>query len=136
MKQMSDRYFVDTNILIYAVSSSLDKKQKAIKLLNNKAVVSTQVLSESINVMRRKLNFSYSDIRSILEAVVSKIEVYPVQFETIQSALQISERYGFSYYDSQIVASAIEHHCEVLYSEDMQHQQVINSLLTIKNPFI
>lgn len=78
MKQMSDRYFVDTNILIYAVSSSLDKKQKAIKLLNNKAVVSTQVLSESINVMRRKLNFSYSDIRSILEAVVSKIEVYPV----------------------------------------------------------
>lgn len=75
---MSDRYFVDTNILIYAVSSSLDKKQKAIKLLNNKAVVSTQVLSESINVMRRKLNFSYSDIRSILEAVVSKIEVYPV----------------------------------------------------------
>ena len=133
---MSGKYFVDTNVLIYAVSNSLDKKPKAINLLNSNAVISTQVLSESINVMRKKLHFSYSDICSILEAVSGKIEVYPVQFETIQSALQIAERYGFSYYDSQIIASAIEHHCDVLYLEDMQHQQVINSILTIKNPFI
>jgi len=63
-------------------------------------------------------------------------EVYTNSFATIQRACQVAQRYGFSFYDSLIVAAALEADCVVLYSEDLQHEQVIEQTLTVKNPFI
>jgi len=48
----------------------------------------------------------------------------------------IAQRYQFSFYDSLIIASALEAGCITLYSEDMQHEQVIEKRLTIRNPFL
>ena len=46
-----------------------------------------------------------------------------------------SEKYNFSYYDSIIVSTALENECNIVYSEDMQHSQIIENKLTIINPF-
>jgi predicted nucleic acid-binding protein len=50
--------------------------------------------------------------------------------------MKITDYYGFSFYDSLIVASALEMKCDVLYSEDLQNGQQIGKQLTIVNPFI
>jgi len=55
---------------------------------------------------------------------------------TILKACEIAARYQFSFYDSMIVAAALESNCEILYTEDMQHNQIINNTLTIINPFL
>lgn len=116
---MSVRYFIDTNVLLYTLAKDPDKKQRALALIKGRGVVSSQAISESVNVLFRKLNFNYAEIQPIAAKFVSQLEVYPVQFATIQTAMQIAERYQFSFYDSQIIASALEHQCEILYSEDM-----------------
>ena len=63
-------------------------------------------------------------------------EVHTNSFTTIQRACKIAERYSFSFYDSLIVAAALESGCLILFSEDLQHGQVIEKVLTVKNPFI
>ena len=62
---------------------------------------------------------------------INQIEPTP---ELYRSGLQVQARYGFSFYDSLIVAAALEAGCATLYSEDMQHGQQIQGL-TIRNPF-
>jgi predicted nucleic acid-binding protein len=59
-----------------------------------------------------------------------------VTLPTVHVALDIRERYGFSWYDSLIVAAALESNCDLLYSEDMQHGQIIEGRLSIVNPFL
>jgi predicted nucleic acid-binding protein len=49
--------------------------------------------------------------------------------------MRISDRYGFSYWDSLIVAAALDAGCAVLYTEDLQNGQTIDSALRIINPF-
>lgn len=51
------------------------------------------------------------------------------------SALDVAERHGFSHCDSLIIAAALEAGCARLYSEDLQHGQLIDQRLTIINPF-
>jgi predicted nucleic acid-binding protein len=132
---MRVRYFIDTNVLLYTVSNLPDKKHCALSLLKGHAIISSQVLSESVNVLSRKLKFSYAEIKPIIATFANKLEIYPIEFETVETAMRIAECYKFSYYDSQIIASALEHQCEILYSEDMQDGQVIEHCLRIINPF-
>jgi predicted nucleic acid-binding protein len=133
-----DKYnFLDSNILIYSVSNVVAKKHRAIELLDQKNVlISTQIISESINVMRRKLNYDYSQIRRITDKFVEKATLSPITHETIIRALSIAETYGYSYYDSQVIASALENGCTILYSEEMQHEPEIENSLKIVNPFL
>jgi len=133
-----DEYsFLDSNVLIYTVSNDIVKKQRAIELLSQKnIVISTQIISESINVMYRKLNYDYSQIRRITDKFVEKTILYPITHNTIHRALNIAETYGYTYYDSQVIASALENDCTILYSEDMQHEQKIENRLKIVNPFV
>ena len=59
----------------------------------------------------------------------------PIGFETYKVSSKLRLDYKFSYWDSLIVSSAIESKCSILYSEDMQHNQIINERLKILNPF-
>jgi predicted nucleic acid-binding protein len=61
--------------------------------------------------------------------------VSPVSFCTVQDALKIKTRYQFSYWDSLIIASALENGCTILFTEDLQHNQMIEETLWVKNPF-
>ena len=128
--------FIDTNIIIYSLSQDEVKQDIAISLLAKKPVVSVQVLSETANVMRRKLGFDISSVKPVIERISNECAmVLPLSITTLHDGLNLSERYGFSHFDSLIVASALEAGCTELYSEDMHNGLVVNQWLTIINPF-
>ena len=136
MKQMNDNYFIDTNVLIYALGDDIPKKDIEIGLISVQAMISTQIISEMANVMFRKLKLDYPDIRTVINKLMEKMELRIITAHTIQLALSIAERYGYSWFDSQVIASALENDCSMLYSEDLQHGQMIEDRLRISNPFL
>ena len=142
MKQMKDnrhKAFVDSNVIIYAYSNSEKAKQQvARKIVNeNYTVISTQVLQEMTNTLGRKYKLDYFSIKETLqECVYANNEVYINQQQTIFKACDIAERYQFSFYDSLIISAALESNCNILYSEDLQHNQISDGVLTIINPFL
>ncbi len=127
--------FVDTNTVIYSLGEDATKRRKALAILARKPVISIRVLNETANTMRRKLNFDLPAIRRFLLDLMGESRMHPITPATVLAALTIAERYGFSHYDSLIVATALEAGCRTLYSEDMQHGQLIDNRLTIINPF-
>jgi predicted nucleic acid-binding protein len=63
-------------------------------------------------------------------------EITPVQVSTLKHAQKLIDRYDFQIFDAIIVASALEAGCEVLYSEDFQHNLLVENQLRILNPFV
>jgi len=99
-------------------------------------IISTQVLGEVFNVLIKKGLKEKVQAKDIILNLSEHFEVVGVLVKTVMKAIDISIRYRFSYWDSLIVASALESDCSILFTEDMQHGQVIENTLTIKNPFI
>jgi predicted nucleic acid-binding protein len=129
--------FIDTNIVIYSLSQNDPKQDKALAILASKPVMSVQVLSETANIMRRKLGFDNAAIRAVIKRISQEcINLQPLTLDTLNGALDIAGRYGFSHYDSLIIAAALQADCTTLYSEDMQHGQAIDNRLIIINPFL
>jgi predicted nucleic acid-binding protein len=133
---MLAKKFIDTNIIIYALGQNSPKAHIAAPLFVDSPVISTQVLSETANVASKRLAQSASEIRKLISSLETICRVEIISLVTIHTALEIRERYNFSWYDSLIVASALEAECDILYSEDMQNGQVINDSLRIVNPFL
>ena len=127
--------FVDTNIALYSLSDDMIKRRQALAILVDQPVLSLQVLNEAANVMRRKLGFDIPAIREVLLRWLRESRLHPLAPSTLLSALDVAARYGFSHYDSLIIAAALESGCSTLYSEDLRHGQVIDQHLTIINPF-
>lgn len=98
---MPAKYFLDANILIYTVGNITPKKQRAVNLITSQAIISTQTMTESINVMHRKLGYDYTQIRAIIDTFLDQMTLLPITSETIRSALQLAERYGYAYVDFQ-----------------------------------
>ncbi len=132
---MSGKYFLDTNILIYSIGNIVPKKRTAVSLIGKYAVISTQIIAESANVMCRRLNCSYSEIRSVTDKFAEKMNLHIITHHIIRTAFDIAEKYGYSYFDSQVIAGALESGCAILHSEDLQHNQLIENRLRIINPF-
>ena len=134
---MPDKVFLDTNVLIYGYSEDEpDKRQRAIDCVRSgEAWISTQVLNETINVLKRKFSLSYSQIRDAVQEISKGFPIILVSVNTIEMALNLAERYQYSYFDSLILASALEAGCQILYSEDLQDGQRIENQLMIVNPF-
>ena len=134
---MSDKPFLDTNVVLYAFRQGDARSQRAEILLAAGGTLSVQVLNEFVNVARRKLNKRWEEVRRALGILrVFCPDPAPVTIETHDRAVQIAERYGYSIFDSLIVAAALERQCETLYSEDLQAGQVIEGRLLVRNPFI
>ncbi len=127
--------FFDTSVLLYLLSSEPDKADRAEELLEQSGAISVQVLNEFTAVAIRKLGLSFAEVREVLGTVRSVCETLALTVEHHDKATEIAERYGFSFYDSVIIASALLAGCKVLYSEDLQHRQVIDKRLTVINPF-
>jgi predicted nucleic acid-binding protein len=138
---MSVSVFIDTNLLVYAHVAD-DAKKHAMTatllktcLIGDKIIVSVQVLSEFYSAML-KYNRSHDEIASFILGIAQYMNVASLKRATVERCLTLKKRYGYSYWDSLILAAAIENHCSVLYSEDMQHGQIIEGTLTIQNPFV
>ncbi len=140
---MSDRYFLDTNIIVYAYESEYLNKQKIAKELiikgvsNNTASISYQVIQEFVNVATKKFKspIKWSDCQLFIDRSLALIWDVNPNKELIYSAINIAERWKYSFYDSLIIAAALEAGCSTLYSEDLQHKQKIYSVQII-NPFV
>lgn len=133
---MSGRAFFDTNVLIYSLGAKDPRGRRAEQLLLEGGVVSVQVLNEFSDVARRKIRMSWNDIKQALRVVQFFCpDPAPIRMGTHEHALIIAERHGIRIYDALILASALEANCTTLYSEDLQHGQVIDKRLTIRNPF-
>lgn len=136
---MSDKIFVDSNLWIYLYDRKEEIKQIKIEnLINEKfndIIISSQVLNEIYNILSKKIKLAHAEIKEIIIETVANFEVAEIGILDVVKAMEIKEKYGFSYWDSLIIASALENHCSYLYSEDMQSGQIIDNRLTIVNPF-
>ena len=92
-------------------------------------------LNEFCNVCIRKLKLPVLFVKNAVEEICETCELLAVDDITIVKALDIHEKYGYAYYDSLIIASALEHDCQYLLTEDMADGQLIDGRLTIKNIF-
>ena len=139
---MSGRFFLDTNIFVYSFDASSPKKAaQAQKLIRNAlatggGIVSYQVVQEFFIVALRRFSkpMSSLDAEQYLSTTFRPLLAVHSSPALYGEALRIGARLKLPWYDSLIVASAIEGECGVLYSEDFQDGQQIGSL-TLSNPF-
>jgi predicted nucleic acid-binding protein len=138
-----ERVFLDTNIVIYCFDSTDPRKQEIAKTLVTQAlsssmgVVSNQVLQEFCNVASnsRKLSLALDQIMAYVNLVLQPMNQIAIDPQVLQKALSIRSTFQYAFYDSLIIAAALEAKCTTLYSEDMQQGQMVEST-RIVNPFL
>lgn len=138
MKQTQDNCFIDSNIIVYA-HTDLDKNKQKIAqsiIAEKQTVISTQVIQEMSNILAKKFKHRWEDVITVIGEVGNNNVLFTNTFDTIKKACTIADKYRFSFYDSLIVAAALECNCKILYSEDLQNNQVIEKSLKVINPFI
>ncbi|HET7480038.1 MAG TPA: PIN domain-containing protein [Rubrobacteraceae bacterium] len=139
---MSAEYFIDTNIFVYQLEAlDEDKSATADRIIREgietkKACISFQVVQECLNTMLRKaeIPLSVEDTRLYMESVLGPLFRVPASMPLYRRALALQARYRYGFYDSLIIAAALDAGCDRLYSEDLQSGQKIERL-RIENPF-
>jgi len=134
---MDDNVFLDTNMFVYLYSEDEPEKQAvALKIFDCvRCITSTQVLNEFCAVCLRKLRMPVGEVKQAIEEIVENCELCYIDTGIIQNALSLHGKYGYTYYDCLVLASALENDCAIFYSEDMQSNQIIEDRLRIVNPF-
>ena len=127
--------FFDTSVLLYLLSDDTAKADRIETLLSARGVVSVQVLNEFAVVALRKLKMPLNEVREILDTIRAVCAIEPITVETHDRGLAVFERYRFSLYDSMLVAAALIAGAKTIYTEDLQHGQVIDNQLRVTNPF-
>jgi predicted nucleic acid-binding protein len=141
MNPARERYFLDTNVLVYTFDAHSPKRSQAVDLVARalearRGIISYQVVQEFLNVATRKFTkpFTVAEAELYLTRVLMPLcQVFPDSALYLQ-ALAISGEARLSFYDSLIVSSAITGGCTVLWTEDMNHGQRIRGV-EIRNPF-
>ena len=142
MNYTKGKFFVDTNILVYAYDSSAGKKwRKSSEILSSlwihrTGVISTQVIQELFVSLTQKVKNPI--LPENAKGIVSDLLRWPLVVndgENILRAVEIQIKYHFSFWDSLILQAAITSKSEFLLSEDFQDRQVIESV-TMLNPFL
>ena len=126
--------FIDSNVVLYLFSSDTLKADRAESLLQSGGLISVQVLNEVASVCLRKLKMTWEDVDAVLETLKSTCEVLPVTLASHEKAVGLVERFQISFYDANIVATAILCGADTLFSEDLQNGMSMDSL-TVVNPF-
>jgi predicted nucleic acid-binding protein len=137
---MSDKYFVDTNVLMYAHDTSTGEKHARAKALveelwrDRSGVVSTQVLQELAVNLRKNVRRPL-DIKTTRDIVADYLawQVIVNGSDSILEAIELEERYQISFWDALIVQAAQASGAEILYSEDLSDGQAYGSVRVV-NP--
>jgi predicted nucleic acid-binding protein len=140
---MSGRFFLDTNIFVYSFDpTAANKFRRANELIAEgvqkaQGVISYQVIQEFFNVALRKFQqpMNVSEAEQYLSTVFRPFGYVPSSPRLFVQGLRLSEKYRLAWYDSLIVAAALESNCTILYTEDLQHGQRFGEL-RINNPFL
>src|SRR5271167_4951839 len=139
---MNGKFFLDTNVFVYLFDTTAPAKaKKATRLVRQavdtgKGIVSYQVVQEFFNVALRRFAhpMSGAEAEQYLITVLRPLLAVHSSPALYVEALRIAGKHRFAWYDSIIVASALESRCDTLYSEDFQHGREIEGL-RIENPF-
>jgi len=134
---MNKKFAVDTNVLIYLHDENeVHKKQVAIEILKEKPVLPSQVISEYMNVLKRLTKEPKLRIIEHCLITIEDCHIVSTNIELLEKAKDLIIRYDFQLYDSLIVAAALLSGCRILYSEDLQHNFLVENRLRIINPFL
>ena len=134
--------FIDSNVFVYLFDETDDRKREAAErivdsaLQTHNASISFQVVQETLNVLTRKLPtpMTAEGAKDFLQQVLVPLWRVSPSTALYERALDLQTRYHYGFYDSLIIAAALDAGCTRLYSEDLQDGQRIEGL-TIKNPF-
>jgi predicted nucleic acid-binding protein len=137
---MIAKFFVDTNVLVYAASNAVAdhaRRDVALELLDRTDLaLSAQVLAEfySVATSKAKLNLTHDEAVVLLKSL-ARIPVCPITRELVMEALELRQRYGISYWDAAILTAAKQMGCQTVYSEDLNPGQNYDGV-TVINPFV
>lgn len=139
---MSVESFIDTNVFVYQLEGIDTRKAEIANELIERGIatrtgcISFQVIQECVNTAIRKaeVRLTEDEMRRYLEDVLAPLYHVQPSVRLYGKSLDIHARYRFGFYDSLIVAAAMEAGCKSLYTEDLQHGQRIEGV-TIVNPF-
>jgi predicted nucleic acid-binding protein len=130
------RVFIDSNIIVYLVDNrSKEKTKKAQDFLSPDFFISTQVVSENVNVCLKKLHLNKETTFDFARRIVNRFRILQITEATLLKSFEISIKYQLSSWDSIIIATAILNNCSIIYSEDMQDGLIVENSVTIINPF-
>lgn len=140
---MSAKFFLDTNIFVYSLSTGSSTKQRRATelvdraILTGEGVISYQVVQEFFNVAFRRFTpvMTFAEAEQYLAATFAPLLAVHSSQALYLEALTLKRRYSLSWYDSLILAAASEGMCETLYTEDLQHGQTFGAV-KVKNPFL
>ena len=139
---MSVDVFLDSNVLIYQIDTR-DRRKHAVAertvreaLASENACISFQVVQECLNTVLRKaeVRLDVADARAWLDTVLAPLVRVQSSLDLYRRSMDLQARWQYSFYDSLIVAAALEAGCKRLLSEDLQHGQRVEGL-QIVNPF-
>ena len=136
---MSERVFLDTNLLVYADDADAGDKQRAARkqirsaIVERTGVISTQVLQEYFSVATRKLGISPAAARRRVE-LLSVLDVVRIEVTTILGAIDLHRLHSLSFWDALIVRAASLAGCTRIVSEDLQTGSTIDGV-RIEDPF-
>ena len=136
---MTAKFFVDTNVLVYAASNAVAdqaRRDLALELLDRPDLaLSAQVLAEfySVATSKTKLNMTHDDAVVLLQSL-ARIPVCPITRELVMEAVELRQRWQISYWDAAIIAAARQMGCTAVYSEDLNLGQNYDGV-TVINPF-
>lgn len=141
MNYTTGRFFVDTNMLVYAYDSSAGNKWELASDLvsalwgHRTGIISTQVVQELFVILTQKVQRPLPPAKA--KEIIADLFHWPLvvnDADHILRAVDLQMAYHFSFWDSLILHAAISSRSDYLLSEDFQHGQVIESV-TIWNPF-
>lgn len=135
--------FIDSNVFVYLFDETDDRKREAAErivdsaLQNHNASISFQVVQETLNVLTRKLPtpMTVEGAKDFLQQVLVPLWRVSPSRALYDRALDLQARYRYGFYDSLIIAAALDAGCTRLYSENLQDGHRIEGL-TIRNPFL
>lgn len=134
--------FIDSNVFVYLVDEADPPKHAVSRRIVDEAlgsasgVISFQVVQETLNVLTRKLKViaRADDAIDFMRQVLQPLWKVQPSAPLYAKAVELQQRYAFSFYDSLIVAAALEGGCKRLLTEDLQHGQRIGAL-RVENPY-
>ena len=137
-------FFLDTNIFVYAVLSAEPlKKQRSHQLLelalaSRLGCISYQVVQEFANVALRTFSprFTVVECKQFIDAAMQPLNRVGSSPELVNLALDLQEETRYGFYDSLMLAAALQSGAEVVYTEDLRHGQLVRGSLRITNPFL
>jgi predicted nucleic acid-binding protein len=140
---MNARSFLDTNVILSAFDQASPRKARISRQLitdgveGKQSIISYQVVQEFVNVALKafRIVLVRADLESFLLTAMFPMAAISPSSHLVMQALQVQAAHRIAWYDSLIVAAALQGNCRILYTEDMQHGQRFGDLV-VHDPFL